>query len=47
MKNFTYYVPTKIDFGQWMISHLSELSESGERVPLSEKDVLDIFRACL
>jgi alcohol dehydrogenase YqhD (iron-dependent ADH family) len=32
MKNFTYYVPTKIHFGQGMISHLSELSESGERV---------------
>lgn len=32
MKNFTYYVPTKIHFGQGMISHLSELTESGERV---------------
>ena len=34
MKNFTYYVPTKIHFGEGMISHLSELSESGERVLL-------------
>ena len=25
MKNFTYYVPTKIHFGKGMISHLSEL----------------------
>lgn len=32
MKNFTYYVPTKIHFGQGMISHLSELAESGNSV---------------
>lgn len=31
MKNFTYYVPTKIRFGKGQISHLSELSESGSR----------------
>lgn len=34
MKNFTYYVPTKIHFGKGMISHLSELAESGSRVLL-------------
>ena len=34
MKNFTYYVPTKVHFGKGMISHLSELAESGERVLL-------------
>lgn len=34
MKNFTYYVPTKVHFGEGMISHLSELAESGERVLL-------------
>ena len=32
MKNFTYYVPTKIHFGKGMISHLSELAESGNSV---------------
>lgn len=32
MKNFTYYVPTKIHFGKGMISYLNELAESGNRV---------------
>ena len=34
MKNFTYYVPTKMHFGEGMISHLSEMAESGSRVLL-------------
>ena len=29
MNNFTYSIPTKIHFGKGQISHLSELSESG------------------
>ena len=34
MRNFTYYVPTKIHFGEGMISHLSELAECGSSVLL-------------
>ena len=34
MNNFTYSVPTKIHFGKGQISHLSELSESGNKVLL-------------
>lgn len=34
MNNFTYYVPTRIHFGKGMISHLSELKQSGKRVLL-------------
>ena len=32
MNNFTYSIPTKIHFGKGQISHLSELSESGNKV---------------
>ena len=31
MNNFTYSVPTKIHFGKGQISHLYELSESGNK----------------
>ena len=31
MNNFTYSIPTKIHFGKGQISHLSELSESGNK----------------
>ena len=34
MNNFTYSIPTKIHFGKGQISHLSELSESGNKVLL-------------
>ena len=34
MNNFTYSVPTKIHFGKGQISHLYELSESGNKVLL-------------
>ena len=32
MYNFTFNVPTRINFGKGQISHLSELTESGSRV---------------
>lgn len=32
MNQFTYFVPTKIQFGKGQISHLRELAESGNRV---------------
>jgi len=32
MYNFTFYVPTRIHFGEGQISHLSELKESGSKV---------------
>ncbi len=31
MNNFTYSIPTKISFWKGQISHLSELSESGNK----------------
>ena len=34
MNNFTYSIPTKIHFGKGQISHLYELSESGNKVLL-------------
>ena len=34
MNNFTFYVPTKVYFGQGQISHLSELSAYGKNVLL-------------
>ena len=34
MYNFTFNVPTRINFGKGQISHLSELTESGSRVLL-------------
>ena len=37
MNNFTYSIPTKIHFGKGQISHLSELSESGNKVLLSAR----------
>ncbi len=34
MYNFTYHVPTRINFGKGAISHLSELAESGSKALL-------------
>ena len=34
MYNFTFNVPTRINFGKGQISHLNELTESGSRVLL-------------
>ena len=32
MKNFTHFIPTRIQFGEGQISHLSELAQSGSKV---------------